>query len=112
MTFLSECFYFLSILECYWHIPLSFPPTVPTFHTAHARSRPRLERELEYDVYTDRDSYPHNSHNVTSHLNRGDEYRDRDLDRNLERIPPREHRTNREEEYPHRSSSRRVLNAI
>ncbi|KAK9747433.1 Guanylate kinase [Popillia japonica] len=48
---------------------------VPTFHTAHTRSRPRLEREREYDEYTDRD-YPGQTH-LPPHLSSTEDYRDR-----------------------------------
>ncbi|KAK9747431.1 Guanylate kinase [Popillia japonica] len=47
----------------------------PTFHTAHTRSRPRLEREREYDEYTDRD-YPGQTH-LPPHLSSTEDYRDR-----------------------------------
>ncbi|CAH0557632.1 unnamed protein product [Brassicogethes aeneus] len=71
---------------------------VPTFHTSHTRSRPRLERDREYEDYVDRE-YLTNTHGVPPHMQGGDDYRLRD---------PR-----REEEYPsHRGSSRRALNAI
>ncbi|XP_015835933.1 voltage-dependent L-type calcium channel subunit beta-1 isoform X2 [Tribolium castaneum] len=75
---------------------------VPTFHTSHTRSRQRLEREREYEEYAERDSYTHaNTHGMPHHG--GDDYR----------IPARDHRAAREEEYPtHRGSSRRALNAI
>ncbi|XP_065162822.1 voltage-dependent L-type calcium channel subunit beta-2 isoform X4 [Atheta coriaria] len=80
---------------------------VPTFHTGHNRTRPRLEREREYDDYAEREY---------REMHLSDEYRDRDRgpsnDRTLER-PPRDHRATREEEYPsHRGSSRRCLNPI
>jgi hypothetical protein len=76
----------------------------PTFHTAHARTRQRVDRDREYDDYVEREGYPHaNTHGIPHHG--GDDYRDR--------IPPRDHRVAREEEYPtHRGSSRRALNAI
>ncbi|XP_068904148.1 voltage-dependent L-type calcium channel subunit beta-1 isoform X3 [Tenebrio molitor] len=81
-------------------------PTLPapTFHTAHARTRQRVDRDREYDDYVEREGYPHaNTHGIPHHG--GDDYRDR--------IPPRDHRVAREEEYPtHRGSSRRALNAI
>lgn len=79
---------------------------VPTFHTAHTRSvRSRLERDREYDDYLERE---HLNTHIPHHLQGGEEYRDRPLDR----IPSREART-REEEFPtHRGSSRRALNAI
>lgn len=83
-----------------------FCPPAPAFHTAHGRSRPRLERDREYDEYVDRDMYAHGGH--AHHM--ADDYRDRGLDR--DRIPARDHR-GREDEYgPHRGSSRRALNAI
>ncbi|XP_017786119.1 PREDICTED: voltage-dependent L-type calcium channel subunit beta-2 isoform X3 [Nicrophorus vespilloides] len=73
---------------------------VPSFHTGHNRSRPRLEREREYDEYTDYGDR-HNAHM------QGEDYRDRGMER-----MSRDMRT-REEEYPtHKSSSRRALNPI
>ncbi|XP_022918800.1 voltage-dependent L-type calcium channel subunit beta-4 isoform X4 [Onthophagus taurus] len=73
---------------------------VSTYHTQHTRSRPRLEREREYDEYTDRDY-------AGSHM-AGDDYRNMGLERTL---PLRDHR--RDDDYQaHRGSSRRALNAI
>ncbi|XP_045472330.1 voltage-dependent L-type calcium channel subunit beta-1 isoform X3 [Harmonia axyridis] len=66
---------------------------VPTFQTTHRRTR--LEREREYEEYSDRDSFPH-------HM-QGEDYRT---------IDRREHRTREEDYVAHRGSSRRALNAI
>lgn len=89
---------------------VSFSITVATFQTAQARSRPRLERDREYDEYAERELYAHGHQH---HLPGAEDYRDRGLDRALERIPPRDHRPSREDDYaPHRGSSRRALNAI
>lgn len=81
---------------------------VSSFQTGHARNRPRLERDREYEEYVERD-YSHSNTHGLSHHHGADDYRER----NLDRIPPRDHRATREEEYPtHRGSSRRALNAI
>lgn len=70
----------------------------------HSR-RSRLERlEREYDDYPERDMYPHHQH-VPPHLQGGQDYRERT------QRPP-DHRISREEDYSHRGSSRRALNAI
>lgn len=102
-------FCFVSIrLKCLHILTYLFPflaSTVPTFHTAHTRSRPRLEREREYDEYTERD-YSGQTH-LSSHLPGAEDYRERGIDR----LPARDHR--RDDEYQtHRGSSRRALNAI
>ncbi|XP_049821820.1 voltage-dependent L-type calcium channel subunit beta-3 isoform X4 [Aethina tumida] len=77
---------------------------VTTFHTGHARSRPRLERDREYEDYGDREYM--NTHAVPPQFQGGDDYRERPMERLRD---PR----NREEDYPtHRGSSRRALNAI
>ncbi|XP_056635643.1 voltage-dependent L-type calcium channel subunit beta-2 isoform X3 [Diorhabda sublineata] len=70
---------------------------VPTFHTGHQRSvRGRLEREREYEEYSDREL---NTHGATTH----DDYR--------ERIPTS--RSREEDSFSsHRGASRRALNAI
>ncbi|XP_076270848.1 calcium channel protein beta subunit isoform X4 [Rhynchophorus ferrugineus] len=80
---------------------------VSTFHTAHHRiGRARLERDREYDEYSEKD------HLSVHHLP-ADEYRDRPMDR----VPPPRDLRNRDDlEYPapapHKSSSRKALNAI
>ncbi|XP_044752220.1 voltage-dependent L-type calcium channel subunit beta-1 isoform X3 [Coccinella septempunctata] len=66
---------------------------VPTFQTTHRRTR--LERDREYEEYTERDNY-------SQHMQTEDY---RSIDR-------REHRTRDEDYVTHRGSSRRALNAI
>lgn len=70
---------------------ISWP--VPTFQTAHRRTR--HERDREYEEYSERDNYPH-------HI-QGEDYRT---------IDRREHRAREEDYVTHRGSSRRALNAI
>lgn len=101
---------------------VSFPP--------HTRTRPRLEREREYEEYTDRergDTYatatattqlpPPAAGFAPPPVGFVDDYSR--MRSTLDRTLPRDHRTaattaaSREDEYPPtRSSSRRVLNAI
>lgn len=79
---------------------------------SHTQTRPRLEREREYEEYPERDSYPSGGPPPAGFapppVGFVDDYRIRS------NPLPRDHRTSsREEEYPpNRSSSRRVLNAI
>lgn len=84
------------------------------FHTGHSRGRSRLERDREFEDFIDRDPHPQ-SHGagVPPHLAGGQDYREHTLDRTLERIPPRDHRGVREDDFPpHRTSSRRAVNVI
>lgn len=82
------------------------------FHTGHNRARSRLERDRDYEEYVERDQQSHAS-SVPSHLAGGQDYREHNLDRNLERLPPRDHRGVREDDFPpHRTSSRRAVNVI
>lgn len=85
------------------------------FHSGHARGRSRLERDREYEDFNERD--PHSQshgHGVPSHLTGGQDYREHNLDsRTIERLPSRDHRGVREDEFPsHRTSSRRAVNVI
>ncbi|KAF7269969.1 hypothetical protein GWI33_017057 [Rhynchophorus ferrugineus] len=88
-------------------VRLTVVGSLSTFHTAHHRiGRARLERDREYDEYSEKD------HLSVHHLP-ADEYRDRPMDR----VPPPRDLRNRDDlEYPapapHKSSSRKALNAI
>ncbi|XP_066137985.1 voltage-dependent L-type calcium channel subunit beta-1 isoform X2 [Euwallacea fornicatus] len=85
-------------------------PTLPghTFQTAHTRStRARLERDREYDEYSEKDHL--NTHTGAHHLP-PDDYRDRPLDR----VPSRNLRSREDMDFPStlKSTSRKALNAI
>lgn len=95
------------------------------FHSAHTRARTRQDRDREYEEFLERESAA-DATEVPPHLGRpgggtsGQEYRDRGqdyrehmFDRTLDRMPQREHRAASDDEYPpHRTSSRRAVNAI
>ncbi|XP_050309477.1 voltage-dependent L-type calcium channel subunit beta-2 isoform X3 [Anthonomus grandis grandis] len=86
-----------------------------TFQTSHMRTaRARLERDHEYDEYSEKDHLNHPTHPSAGHPHHlpADDYRERPLDR----VPSRNLRSREDMvDFPpasHKSTSRKALNAI